>query len=155
MNEAIEFSYCGGILRYNPETGKCWRGVGVDDWELVRPGTMQGYTILSIKGKRFRLHRMIAEVFLNAGKPIPKHLVVDHIWGINGSHAQDRLENLRLVTQAENCRNRRIGNLCISQHPVTRLWQIKVSGSSATIGTYKSELEAGLAYLRLPKGIAA
>lgn len=153
MNGAIEFSYRGGVLRYNPETGQCWRGVDVADWELVRPGTAGGYTILSIKGVQFKLHRVIAEVFLNRGKPIPKYLVVDHIWGVNGSHSQDRLENLRLVTTAENCRNRGIGNLRLSQHPVTGLWQIRVAGALTIIGTYKSELEAGLAYLRLPKGV--
>ena len=154
MNGAIEFSYRGGVLRYNPETGQCWRGVDVADWELVRPGTSKGYTYVSVRGHSLGLHRVVAEVFLNGGQPIPKPLVVDHIWGINGSHSQDRLENLRIVTPAENCRNRGIGNLYISQHPVTGLWQIKVSGASTALGTYKSEREAGLAYLNLPKRVA-
>ena len=155
MNGTIEFSYRGGVLRYNPETGQCWRGVDVADWELVRPGTDSGYTTFMVRGHQLKLHRVVAEVFINGGRPIPKHLVVDHIWGINGSHSQDRLENLRLVTIAENCRNRGLGNLHISQHPVTGLWQIRTAGSADIIGTYRSEREAGLAWLSLPKRVAA
>ena len=153
MNGAIEFSYRGVSLRYNPETGQCWRKR--NDWKLITPGTDSGYTCFMVRGHQIRLHRVVAEVFLNGRRPIPKHLVVDHIWGINGSHSQDRLENLRLVTPAENCRNKRLGNLHISQHPVTGLWQIRTAGSAGIIGTYKSELEAGLAWLSLPKRVAA
>ena len=153
MNGAIEFNYRGVSLRYNPETGQCWRKR--KDWKLITTGTEKGYTVFSVRGHQLKLHRVVAEVFLNGGKPIPKHLVVDHIWGINGSPRQDRLENLRLVTIAENCRNRGLGNLRISQHPVTGLWQIRTAGSADIIGTYKSEREAGLAYLSLPKRVAA
>lgn len=154
MSGAIEFNYCGANLRYNPETGQCWRKLKLKGWKLITPGTEKGYTCFHLWGKNFKLHRVIAEVFINGGKPIPKPLVVDHIWGINGSHSQDSLENLRLVTPAENCHNRRLGNLHISQHPTTGLWQIRVAGALTIIGTYNSEQEAGLAYLRLPKRVA-
>ena len=155
MNGAIEFNYYGVSLRYNSDSGKCWRKLKLKGWKLIPAGTGEGYTCVGVRGRNVGLHRIVAEVFINGGRPIPEHLVVDHVLAVNGSHWQDRLENLRIVTPAENSRNRGVGNLYVAKHPVTGLWQIKVSGTTGIIGTYKSEREAGLAYLSLPKRVAA
>lgn len=53
------------------------------------------YAYVMIKGKRIRLHRYITNC--------PKGLVVDHI---NGDTKDNRLNNLRIVTQTENLKNR-------------------------------------------------
>lgn len=49
-----------------------------------------------------RVHRLVAEVFLNGNKPIEKGLVVDHI---NTNSLDNRAENLRICTTKENMNN--------------------------------------------------
>lgn len=53
------------------------------------------YAYVMIKGKRIRLHRYIMNC--------PDGLVVDHI---NGDTKDNRISNLRVVTQKENLKNR-------------------------------------------------
>ena len=62
----------------------------------------EGYEVISIRGNKVLLHRVIAQQFID--NPDPEHLVeVDHI-----DHIRDNniLENLRWVTKEENLRNR-------------------------------------------------
>ena len=103
------FTYLGVNLKYNPETGECWRKLSVGRWRLILPGADAGiYTRLTICGKHCRLHRIIAEVFLNGGKPLTPQQHVDHIEPADGSHAQDRLSNLRIVSHSQNLMNQAI-----------------------------------------------
>ena len=46
-----------------------------------------------------RVHQIVYETFIG---PVPEGLVIDHI---NGIKTDNRLENLRAVTNAENCNN--------------------------------------------------
>ena len=52
--------------------------------------------------KSFRIHRLVAEVFLNGNQPIEEGKVVDHI---NTNHLDNRASNLRLCSQKENMNN--------------------------------------------------
>ena len=104
------FIYQEVPLAYSPETGMCWRVDGRDgNWKLITPGTSKGtYTHLSIGGSMRKLHRIIAEVFLNAGKPLTPQQDVDHEEHADGSHWQDRLSNLRICSPSENLQNQQL-----------------------------------------------
>lgn len=58
-----------------------------------------GYIIVSYGGQRMLTHRIIWELHYG---PIPAGLIIDHI---NGVRHDNRIENLRLATRAENSRN--------------------------------------------------
>lgn len=106
------FIYQEVPLAYSPETGMCWRvDKRTGNWNLVTPGTLKGkYTQLGIGYRVVQLHKIIAEVFLNAGKPLDDQQEVDHREHADGSHRQDRLENLRICSRSENNRNHRLSS---------------------------------------------
>ncbi|WP_208952183.1 HNH endonuclease signature motif containing protein [Rahnella sp. ChDrAdgB13] len=58
-----------------------------------------GYRIISFSGKHFYEHRLI---WLWIKGSIPEKKVVDHI---NGNPSDNRLENLRLISQSRNTQN--------------------------------------------------
>lgn len=59
----------------------------------------KGYIVVSLKGKQYKLHRLIAEAFI----PNPKNKIeVDHI---NTIRDDNRAENLRWATSKENSNN--------------------------------------------------
>ena len=153
MNGAIEFSYRGLNLKYNPETGQCWknpRGM----WKLIQPGIGGGYTIIKIGGSRVYLHRMLAEVFLNGGKPLTAKQLVDHKKHVDGTHQQDRLSNLRICSQSENRQNQKLRLYCsslykgVSWNRRIGKWQaaIKDSGKMKHLGYFTTQEAAALAY---------
>lgn len=77
------------------------------------------------KGKRFRVHRAIYETFIGE---IPDGYEIDHI---NTVRDDNRIDNLRAVTHAENTRN-----------PLTRQHRIK-----SHINKIRSDSEFGKKYL--------
>jgi hypothetical protein len=79
-------------------TGLCKR-----DGVMVTPSTgTHGYYHLSVGNKMELLHRLVASQFV----PNPENKpCVDHI---NGKSKDNRVENLRWATRAENCRNRKL-----------------------------------------------
>ena len=103
------FVYREVPLAYSPETGMCWRvNSQSSNWKLVNSGTSGGYTVLLIGANILNLHRVVAEVFLNAGKPLTAQQDVDHKEPVDGSHWQDRLSNLRVCSHSENMRNQQL-----------------------------------------------
>lgn len=91
-------------FNYDPETGKLywrvstsWRVTVGDEAGSVHPN--MGYVIVGLKCRHFVAHRIIWEMH---NGPIPKGMQVDHI---NHIRYDNRLCNLRLVTQADNHKN--------------------------------------------------
>lgn len=106
------FVYHTATLSYSPETGMCWRAHSQSgNWNLITPGTAsKGYTQLGIGSRMRKLHRIIAEVFLNSGKPLTAQQEVDHKEHADGTHWQDRLSNLRICSSSENSQNQKLSS---------------------------------------------
>ena len=148
-----EFTYAGVQLRYNPETGECWRKLSAGRWRLILPGADAGiYTRFTICGKPCRLHRLIAEVFLNGGKPLTATQQVDHIKRADGSHAQDALSNLRIATSSQNAMNRRPRANSkykgVYWHKTSGKWQAEITSQDRYkfLGSFTTPEAAALAY---------
>ena len=155
MKMVTEFTYGGVQLRYNAETGECWRKLRVSGWRLITPGNNAGiYTQLEIFGRFFKLHRIIAEVFLNGGKPLLPTQHIDHIEPADSSHAQDRLSNLRIVSRSQNLMNRGIQSNNTSGYKgvyfskPTGKWRAKImtSGRLKSLGYFPTAEAAASAY---------
>ena len=160
MSGFTEFSYQGVQLRYNKETGECWRELMVGGWQLITPGNRTGvYTVIGIGGRLFYLHRLIAEVFLNGGKPLTPQQHVDHIQPAGGSHAQDSLSNLRICSCSQNSMNRSIrstnksGYKGVSWHRTAGKWRAKIDsyGRRKHLGLFSTPEAAALAYDKAAK----
>lgn len=137
------------LLRLDPDTGKLfWR----EHPSIVRrlwgrqgfqTLTMNGYLSGTIKGKRLYTHRV---AFALAHGRWPEG-TIDHI---NGNKTDNRVENLRDVTHAENHRNmpmpatNKSGVVGVRWNPNKSRWhaQIKRDGQVTFLGSFKSKDEA-------------
>jgi hypothetical protein len=104
----------------------------------------KGYAIRRdpVSGKTICMHREL----LNA----PTGLDVDHI---NGARMDNRRSNLRIVTRQQNNWNqgKRHGTSIykgVSWHTTTKQWRvcIRYKGKKVSIGTFRQERHAALAY---------
>ena len=155
-SDAVEFTYQGVKLAYSKLTGKCWRVDGRNgSWRLITPGTLQGkYTQLKIGASILPLHRIVAEVYLNSGKPLTPKQVVDHREHVDGTHRQDRLINLRVCSNAENARNQKPSKSSASKYKGAYLdkrsgkWTSKIQllGRVKHLGTFTTPEKAARAY---------
>ena len=156
--EISEFTYGGVQLRYNPETGECWRAFQNGVWKLLLPAKSR-YTHLWAGGKDRYIHRIIAEVFLNGGKPLTRQQDVDHIKQVDGSHAQDRLSNLRIVSRSQNLKNQAVrstntsGYKGVSFYKPTNRWAARITscGRAKHLGYFSTPEAAALAYDKAAK----
>ena len=86
---------------------------------------------------------------LSTGKDIPSNLQIDHI---NGNKIDNRIENLRLVTNSGNAKNRkehRGGKLvgcCYNKRTRKYIAYTRISGKMIYIGCFTTEQEAHEAY---------
>ena len=136
-------------LSYNAETGiMTWRkSPGRRRNEGAAAGTLEvkGYIRIKLKGYKNYAHRMAW--FLYYGNWPEKDL--DHI---NGIRDDNRIENLKEVSNRENSQNRvshRNGKLfgCYF-HKQNKKWyaQIRINGKIKYIGLFNTEQEAHEAY---------
>lgn len=118
----------------------------VDDEERLPEGwrlSATGYVVSAHEGRTIFLHRVI----LGLTDDDPRD--GDHI---NRDPLDNRRSNLRIVTHAENCQNRRlIGGSStfrgVAWHAATQLWQAwgKLNGEQVHLGLYDNELGAAVA----------
>lgn len=62
----------------------------------------KGYHVITLNGKQYRLHRVVAEQFIPNDDPANK-TQIDHV---NHDRSDNRLTNLRWCTPSENLKNR-------------------------------------------------
>lgn len=78
--------------------------------------SMNGYLHVSIAGKTYYVHRLMAEAFLQY--PIPVGMQIDHI---NRDKSLNALSNIRIVTPSENCRNTNAHEASIAMYGVSQV----------------------------------
>jgi hypothetical protein len=119
------------------------------DWKKceLKPD-IEGYIRISIDNKLYPLHRVIAFCFgkLEQMEAIDDTNRVDHI---NGIRSDNRIENLRQVTNQQNQWNQTKAKGYYWNKP-TKKWkaQIYLNGKQIHLGSYDTEEEARVAYLR-------
>ena len=94
MNKYLE--YRDGVLYKKPDVtkNKSWHTRFCN--KPITATTNMGYVRFSFQGKETFAHRLIWEMF---NEKIPDKMYIDHI---NGVKNDNRIENLRLVTQQQN-----------------------------------------------------
>lgn len=116
--------------------------------ELTKKGYLKVRFEKNGKRKMFRISRLVATAFL----PNPNNILsVDHI---DGNRQNNRLENLRWASHAENGRNRKKLDNCTSKYKgvslnkKTNKWRpyICVNNKKYHLGTYKDEEFAAAIY---------
>jgi hypothetical protein len=80
-------------LRINPETGECFSLKG----RLLGSKTWSGYLRTVVKRREYKLHRLVW-LWVH-GEHVPENMTIDHI---NGVKTDNRISNLRVVTQLRN-----------------------------------------------------
>ena len=94
------------------------------------------------------IHQLVAEAFLNH-KPCGLKLVVDHI---NNDKLDNRVENLRIVTQRENANRKHLKSTSkytgVHWQEDCKKWRagIIINGKKYYLGIFTDEYDAHLAY---------
>jgi hypothetical protein len=159
--DTILFTHDKVQLAYSPTTGKCYRYAHASHnpahqfakWRLIKAGTGKSiYTIVTINGANRLLHRIVAQHFLNNGNPLADIDTIDHRKHASGTHAQDALDNLRIVTHREQQQNlrftsSRFSGVCWDKKIGKWHTQISLNGSRLSLGYFKDELEAAKVYI--------
>jgi hypothetical protein len=146
------FEYKNGELWRREYTDKLGRTYKSKKINCIANDT-HGYCTVSFSGKVLKYHRIVWEL---VNGPISSNIQIDHI---NGNRIDNRLENLRLVTNRENCQNQtrhREGKLVgVFLHKPTNTWnaRIYINGKSKSLGYYKTEQDAHQAYVNFLKTI--
>lgn len=142
------------ILQYNENTGVfTWKqspAKHIKIGDIAGSLDANGYTYIRINKKLYKAHRLS---WLYVYGEWPKNQI-DHI---NGVKNDNRVINLRDVTNRENHQNKkehREGKLVgCNFHKKTQKWraQIQINGRLKHLGYYNTELEAHEAYLKFLK----
>lgn len=108
-----------------------------------------GYYQVRIFGRLYRCHRIIWEMFHG---PIPEGSQIDHR---DTNRANNKIDNLRLATNSQNCANRgpnkrkeTSGFKGVSWRPDRKKWRAYIvkQQKQVALGNFDSELEAAKAY---------
>ncbi|MDE2104201.1 MAG: HNH endonuclease [Patescibacteria group bacterium] len=104
-------------VSYNPETGEfiwvvCYRKPWMNGRIATRPRG-NGYLYIKANEEQYSASRLAIEI--HTGVPVPYTKVVDHI---NGDITDNRIANLRAITQKENLAH--IDRAWVARHQVNR-----------------------------------
>jgi hypothetical protein len=118
-----------------------------------------GYFIVSLykncKSKKIKVHQLVAMAFLNH-KPNGMTIVVDHK---NNDRSNNRLENLQLLSNRENCSKDKKNSysqyvgVVYNKRDCNWRYQIHIKGKTKFLGYFSNELEAHNAYQNVLKNL--
>jgi hypothetical protein len=152
------------LFEYRPESGELvWRERPEEDfsslhrsriWNVRYAGkvagylTALGYREASVFGRYYKVHRIVW-LYVNGEWP-PSF--IDHI---NHDRSDNRIENLRVASKAENGRNQTLrssntsGFMGVGWHKSSGKWRARIfaNGRDTSLGTYHSFDEAKAARL--------
>jgi hypothetical protein len=136
------------IFSYNPiDGGLYWKISNCPISKGTRAGCIQkkGYRQIKVLGKGYKEHRLVW--FYHYGEwPINQ---IDHI---NNDRSDNRVENLREVTNSENAQNKRKITKGIYRHKSGK-WHTRIglNKKRLSVGYYDTEEEAIQAYIDAKK----
>lgn len=140
------------LLQYEPETGLFrWKVKRNSYGGKIAPGVVagtmndQGYVCIKVDGRLWRAHRL-AWLFIKGDTP-RKGMEIDHV---NGNRADNRWENLREVSKAQNMWNakRPVANVSgvkgVSWVASRQQWlaRITVNGRKVHLGQFDDKDQA-------------
>lgn len=145
------------LLSYDPETGLLIWKIGRGNQFSKKGGYAgsdhnSGYKVIQVSGKQYIYHRVCW--FLHYGELSVKQ--IDHI---NGDRKDNRIINLRVLTNRENASNRdvhRAGKLvgaCLNKRRNNWLSTIRVGNKNIFLCYCKTEQEAHEMYLLALKNL--
>jgi hypothetical protein len=131
------------LFRYDAQTGRLYHQSGA---EAFTTADRRGYRHGSVSGTNYQAHRVIWKMVHGVDPD-----TIDHI---NGDQGDNRLDNLRDCSNAENSRNYRkpagssqYRGVCWVKRD--RAWAARISdgqGGKVSLGNHTEELSAALAY---------
>ena len=112
------------------------------------------YLRVGLLNKNYYVHQLVAIAFLNH-IPNGLKLVIDHI---DNNPRNNRLDNLQLITNRENCSKDIKGKsnyIGVSWHKQANKWRatIMINGKTKSLGLFANEIQASNAYLYELKNI--
>lgn len=154
MNEATDSltpERLRAVVDYDRETGQfTWMertSIRIVVGKIAGTLRPNGYVMVGIDGTQYRAHRL-AWFYVHGEWPAGD---IDHM---NGSRADNRLANLRIVTNAVNGQNRqtaqrdnKLGFLGVFKCKKRYQAQVKLNGKITHVGTFDTPEQAHAAYL--------
>jgi hypothetical protein len=138
------------VLVVNPEIGTIDRIMPSGKVRLNIGTISRGYKKANFLGKVLPVQRVIWEYVHGE---VPKGMLVDHI---NGDRSDNRIANLRLVTNAQNIQNQHkprkdnksSGVKGVTLFKPTNKWQVRIrsQGKNHYLGQYDNLDDAAMAY---------
>jgi len=114
---------------------------------ILKPNKLScNYLRIKFHKKNITIHQMAAETFLGYVRDGTNKTVVDHI---NGNKLDNRLSNLRIISNRENLQRRGGTSKYVGVHKQRNSWLSNVTLNNVLyyLGSYNTEVEAHHAYL--------
>ena len=154
LKSILDYDSSTGVFTWKISNSKRIKSRDVDGCLWFNPkNTDNKYYKIQINKKLYQLHRVAYYYITGIDAAENK---VDHI---NGNTLDNRFDNLRLGTQADNCKNRKenknnkSGFKGVSWHKKKKRWraQIRVNNKRIHLGYFNNKFYAAVVYARAAK----